>query len=100
MDWVEFLREQQSDFVERLKQDQLLNCEIKGFNSELIAISDPAILDKIYEFSLRMALKYKGKDETPFITEQQQQIILNNIIGKLGEEGVKFCLNDKITEVD
>jgi hypothetical protein len=100
MDWVELLRHQQLDFVDRFKQGHLLSCEVKGFNSELTVISDQAILDKIYKFSLEMALKYKEKDEKPFTTDNQQRIILNNIIGKLGEECLKLRLNDKITEVD
>jgi hypothetical protein len=59
MDGVELLKKQQSDFINRLKQGHLLSCEVKGFNSELTVIADQAILDKIYKFSLEMALKYK-----------------------------------------
>lgn len=87
MDWTTPLKLQQFDFIKRLKVRKLLH-------SELILISGEK-LKKLYNFSFKMAYKYKNKDLSNI-----ENIFKNNAKGKLGEVALKALLADFITEVN
>lgn len=91
LDWTTLLKAQQADFIERLKYAQLLHCHNKGRHSELTVISDES-LDQLRDFCWEMADKYKN-------TSARKNYI-NTLKGKLGEEAIKACLGNFITEVD
>ncbi|WP_185565917.1 hypothetical protein [Nostoc sp. 2RC] len=96
---IELLREQQYDFIKRLKDDSLLNCQTAGTNSEITVVSDLSTIRKIGNFSLSMFNKYKNPYEK-ISSKENIEIIEKNFIGKLGEEAVKSRLDQLVTEVD
>ncbi|MEH2071329.1 MAG: hypothetical protein V7K47_24765 [Nostoc sp.] len=91
MDWITLLKEQQFDFIERLKSEYLLNCKIKGQHSELTVISGEH-LEQLRDFCWEMVRKYGSKDP--------KNCFINNMKGKLAEEVIKTRLSDLVTEVD
>ncbi|MEH2144497.1 hypothetical protein [Nostoc sp.] len=96
---IELLREQQYDFIKRLKYDSLLNCQTAGTNSEITVVSELSTIRKIGSFSLSMFNKYKNPFEKD-LSKENREIIEKNFIGKLGEEAVKSRLDKLVTEVD
>ncbi len=83
---------QQADFIQRLKSGNLLHCETEEQHSELTVISGKR-LHELREFCWYMVEKYKQRSSL-------QNIFINNLKGKLGEEVVKARLGNFITEVD
>ncbi|WP_300001280.1 tetratricopeptide repeat protein, partial [Anabaena sp. AL09] len=92
MDWTTILKAQQTDFIQRLKSGDLLHCEKEGQHSELTVISGER-LKQLRDFCWEMANKFKQQSDV-------KNIFFNNMKGKLGEEVVKICLGDFVTEVD
>ncbi|WP_334902802.1 hypothetical protein [Nostoc sp.] len=92
---IELLREQQLDFIQRIKYSCLLDCQIPGKNSEITFISEKSKIKQISKFSYSMCNKYQSKDR-----EEKYFNYRNNFIGKLGEEAVKNRLTNFITGVD
>lgn len=91
-DWVSLLRHQQQDFIARLESGHLISSSVSGCHSESVIISGER-LKALREFCWEMAEKYKRGSNV-------KSTFINNLKGKLGEEIVKRCLGDFITEVD
>lgn len=91
-DWVSLLRHQQQDFIARLESGNLISSSVPGCHSESVVISGER-LKTLREFCWEMAEKYKRGSKV-------KNTFINNLKGKLGEEIVKRCLGDFITEVD
>jgi tetratricopeptide (TPR) repeat protein len=94
MNWITLLKQQQTDFIERLKYGCLLHCDKIGQHSELTIISDEK-LTQLRAFCWEMAEKYKK-----ISLSSVRDVFINNLKGKLGEEVVKIYFGDLITEVD
>lgn len=94
MNWITLLKQQQADFIERLKYGCLLHCDKIGQHSELTIISDEK-LTQLRAFCWEMADKYKNMS-----LSSVRDVFINNLKGKLGEEVVKIYFGDLITEVD
>lgn len=71
---IELLREQQYDFIKRLKYDSLLNCQSVGINSEITVVSELSTIRKIGGFSLSMFNKYKNPFEKNLSKENREII--------------------------
>jgi uncharacterized protein YjbI with pentapeptide repeats len=91
--YLNLLKAQQADFIQRLKSGHSLHCETEGQLSELIVVSGER-LRKADKFCWEMVEKYKQT------SSKLCDIFLKNLMGKLGEEAVKICLGNFITEVD
>jgi tetratricopeptide (TPR) repeat protein len=92
MNWINLLRSQQADFIQRIKSGCLLHSHKEGQHSEIIVISGDR-LKQLRDFCWEMAEKYKRNSPV-------RQLFINNLKGKLGEEVVKARLAELVTEVD
>ena len=88
MDWTILLRAQQTNFIQRLKSGHLLNCDIKGIQSELTVISGER-LKKLRDFCWEMVRQYRRED--PY------QVFINNLKRKLVQELMGVCFDDLLT---
>ena len=93
MDWKTILQAQQTDFINRLKSRDLLQCKQLGKHSELTVITGDS-LQQLRRFCWDMADKYRNKSRSV------RQVFVNNMKGKLGEAVVKTRLSDLLTKVD
>ncbi|MDH6105001.1 tetratricopeptide repeat protein [Anabaenopsis tanganyikae CS-531] len=93
MDWKTILQAQQTDFINRLKSGNLLQCDQPGQHSELTVITGDS-LQQLRRFCWRMVDIYRRSNS------KSEDVFVNNMKGKLGEEVVKTRLGDLLTEVD
>ena len=93
MDWQTILQAQQTDFINRLKSGNLLQCNDREQHSELTVITSDR-LPQLRAFCWDMANKYKRS------SSHIRDLFVNNMKGKLGEEVVKTRLGDLLTDVD
>ena len=97
MDWKTILQAQQTDFINRLKSGDLLQCNQPGKHSELTVITGDS-LQQLRRFCWDMADKYIRKYGNN--SRSVRQVFVNNMKGKLGEEVVKTRLGNLLTDVD
>jgi hypothetical protein len=93
MDWKTILQAQQTDFINRLKSGDLLQCNQPGKHSELTVITGDS-LQQLRRFCWRMVDIYRRSNS------KSEDVFVNNMKGKLGEEVVKTRLGDLLTDVD
>ncbi|QOV23676.1 tetratricopeptide repeat protein [Anabaenopsis elenkinii] len=93
MDWKTILQAQQTDFINRMESGDLFRCDQPGKHSELTVITGDS-LQQLRRFCWRMVDKYKRSNS------KSEDVFVNNLKGKLGEEVVKTRLGDLLTDVD
>ncbi|MDH6098039.1 tetratricopeptide repeat protein [Anabaenopsis sp. FSS-46] len=93
MDWKTILQAQQTDFINRLKSGNLLQCDQPGQHSELTVITGDS-LQQLRRFCWDMADRHRNQSRSV------RQVFVNNMKGKLGEEVVKTRLSHLLTDVD
>ncbi|AFW94608.1 pentapeptide repeat-containing protein [Dolichospermum sp. UHCC 0352] len=91
LDWTIPLKFLQSDFINRLKSNELLYCPTEGRHSEITKIYGKK-RDEVRDFCWKMVAKYRNEDP--------KLIFINTMKGKLGEEVVKSCLGDLVRSVN
>lgn len=92
MDWTVLLKNQQFDFIQRLKTGHLLQCETPGRHRELTVISGLE-LEKLQKLCWQMA--ERGRETSPIA-----EVFIDYMTRKLGEEVVKACLGDLVTKFE
>jgi|GEM_PF-3038697 len=92
MNWLELLHFQQQDFIKRLSNKNLLKGNEPSCHGESFLISGHD-LNRLRNFCWEITEKYKRNS-------QVKKTFINNLKGKLGEEVVKKCLGELVTEVD
>ncbi len=95
MDWKLPLKSLQTDFIERLKSNEIFHCPIKGTFCELTIIPQQET-QEIKDFCEKMADKFKGAS----LHQSASEIFINNMKGKLAEAAVKARLAHLITPID
>jgi uncharacterized protein YjbI with pentapeptide repeats len=94
-DWLKPLLALQSDFIKRLKSNQLLFSPLsssnEGLHKESIIVSGEE-RRKIRNFGWDMVKKFNRSDP--------KNSFRNSLKGKLGEEGIRSCLGDLVAPVD
>ncbi len=93
MDWKTILQAQQTDFINRMESGDLFRCDQPGKHSELTVITGDS-LQQLRRFCWRMVDRYRRSHS------KSEDVFVNNMKGKLGEEVVKTRLGDLLTEVD
>lgn len=94
-DWLKPLGALQSDFIKRLKSNQLLFSPLsssnEGLHKESIIVSGEK-RRTIRNFCWDMVKKFNRSDP--------RNSFRNSLKGKLGEEGIRSCLGDLVAPVD
>lgn len=95
-EWVQLLKSQQEDFIERLNRgtSNLIVANDEGLHSELVKISKDTTKN-IKEFCWEIADKYKSSPK-----QKIKDLFINNLKGKLAEESIRRYLGKIVGEVN